>query len=370
MEKTMTEDLPTLSSTSPINSTFDNHAIKIASPQRRKGLLHRATASGGENDIKRNRDAAARSARQEIRNNVQEDWIWPYTSESKEKYLQKNRVKPGIEWRERDPDSSAPTSPIIPPTSANACKYDSPDSLTEAIRARKHKRRKLLLAEMSWNDGLNNYIQRRDAWTAGLTLPSTITSPRPHILPSGKTVLSSELFTSQSYDPRLPESIENPPSDIIELTPLPPPLLPPENLIRSSITPLHYPSIYRGMVVQGTSPNIPINLADVTRAMVAGWKADGEWPPKPTTSEPAIAKRKKKKKKDAIASHSGQEDILPILDRRERISLASRGVGKVKKVLGMGKRLDEMHHNRANRTCKADASNDVNGNEVLLRIWT
>ena len=367
MENTVADSLPSLSSTSPINNTFDTHAIKTSSPPKRKGILHRTTASGSEADIRRNREIAARSARQEIRNNIREDWAWPYTPDSKDEFLQKNRIKPGIEWRERDPDSSAPTSPTISPASSNAYKYENPDSFAEAIRARKHKRRKLLLAEMSWNDGLNNYIQRRDAWTAGLTLPSTTATPRPHILPSGKTVLPSDLLNNKSYDPYSSVSIGDPPSDIIELTPLPPPLLPPENLIRSSITSLHYPSIYRGMVVQGTSPNIPINLADVTRAMVAGWKDDGEWPPKPTVLEPPVGKRKKKKK-DLGASLDGHEEIIPILDRREKISLASRGVGKMKRVLGMGKQRSLENCGMANRLREADEPNGFNGTEVPLHL--
>ena len=358
------EHLPSLSSTSPINSTFDDSATQTSSPQKRKGLLNRTT---GEADLRRNREAAARSARQEIRNNVREDWKWPYTPESKEEFVQKNRIKPGIEWRERDPDSSVPTSPISSPTSLNVYKYDNPDSFTEAIRARKHKRRKRLLAEMNWNDGLNNYIQRRDAWTAGLTLPSTATTSRAHIPPSGKTVLPSDLLNSKSYDPRSPEAINNPPSDIVELTPLPPPLLPPENLIRSSIIPLHYPSIYRGMVVQGTSPNIPINLAHVTRAMVAGWKDDGEWPPKPTVLEPSIGKRKKKK--EVRASLRSQQDILACLDKREKATLASRGVGKMKRALGIGMRHKVLYYNRTNEIREVDESNGLNGNEVPIHVF-
>jgi hypothetical protein len=53
------------------------------------------------------------------------------------------------------------------------------------------------------------------------------------------------------------------------------------NPIRASITPAMFPSIYSKVVIQGLTPTVPINLADMTKAMVQGWKADGQWPPKP-----------------------------------------------------------------------------------------
>lgn len=68
------------------------------------------------------------------------------------------------------------------------------------------------------------------------------------------------------------------------LIPVVPSLIATTNPIRASITPAMYPSIYSKVVVQGLTPTVPINLADVTKAMVQGWKADGQWPSKPPTS--------------------------------------------------------------------------------------
>lgn len=68
------------------------------------------------------------------------------------------------------------------------------------------------------------------------------------------------------------------------LIPVAPPFLSPSNPIRSTITLDIYPSIYTKVVVQGMTPTVPINLADVTKAMVQGWKADGQWPAKPAVS--------------------------------------------------------------------------------------
>ena len=68
------------------------------------------------------------------------------------------------------------------------------------------------------------------------------------------------------------------------------------------------------------SPTIPINLKDVVHALVAGWKRDGEWPPK-TEAEKAGA-----------AHEAGA--------RGEGKRLAKKGVGRVKKVLGLGRGID------------------------------
>jgi hypothetical protein len=63
--------------------------------------------------------------------------------------------------------------------------------------------------------------------------------------------------------------------------------------MRATITPSIYPSIYSKVVVQALTPTIPINLSDITKALVQGWKADGEWPPKPAVSQdvPVVRKR-------------------------------------------------------------------------------
>lgn len=72
------------------------------------------------------------------------------------------------------------------------------------------------------------------------------------------------------------------------LIPLPRPLLPPQNPMRAAITPSMYNTIYDKVVVHSVQPACPINLADMTRACVAGWKRDGEWPPKTTPTAQAM----------------------------------------------------------------------------------
>ncbi|CAG7916284.1 unnamed protein product [Penicillium olsonii] len=68
------------------------------------------------------------------------------------------------------------------------------------------------------------------------------------------------------------------------LVPVAPPFISDTNPVRASIMPSIYPSIYSKVVVQGMTPTMPVNLAHLTKAMVQGWKADGQWPPKPAVT--------------------------------------------------------------------------------------
>jgi hypothetical protein len=57
--------------------------------------------------------------------------------------------------------------------------------------------------------------------------------------------------------------------------------------MRASIQPSMYGSLYDKVVVQSLQPSCPVNLADMLRACVVGWKRDGEWPPKSIYPTPA-----------------------------------------------------------------------------------
>jgi hypothetical protein len=61
--------------------------------------------------------------------------------------------------------------------------------------------------------------------------------------------------------------------------------------MRASITPTIYPSLYDKVVVHSLQPSCPINLSDMVASCVAGWKRDGEWPPRsgPFQHPPAAA---------------------------------------------------------------------------------
>jgi hypothetical protein len=54
--------------------------------------------------------------------------------------------------------------------------------------------------------------------------------------------------------------------------------------MRASISPNTYLAIYDKIIVQGLTPSCPINLGDILKSCVAGWKRDNEWPPKSTVA--------------------------------------------------------------------------------------
>ena len=196
-------------------------------------------------------------------------------------------------------------------------KYESPDTVAAALQQKKRKRRKLLKEEMQYNEGLRIFNERRDLWTCAA-------SKKPRIGPQtsnkasnqtghmrngslnmqfdfefdrsrGTTPLSlSRASSPTSIDshghygsmdeeqrPQSPSSTELD-VDVDPMLPVAPPFLPRTNPIRAAITPSIYPTIYSKVVVQSLTPAVPIPLPDITRAMVQGWKDEGNWPPRST----------------------------------------------------------------------------------------
>jgi len=58
--------------------------------------------------------------------------------------------------------------------------------------------------------------------------------------------------------------------------------------MRATVNPSIYPALYDKIVVQNLQPSCPVNLADMLRACVVGWKRDGEWPPRSTAAAPVL----------------------------------------------------------------------------------
>ncbi|TLD29064.1 hypothetical protein PspLS_03174 [Pyricularia sp. CBS 133598] len=113
--------------------------------------------------------------------------------------------------------------------------------------------------------------------TAGI---ETLTPPAS----DGDSILSP-VATNKSHSLNTAGTGSNPdPSTypIETILPVPPPLLPPNNPMRASITPALYLSIYDKVVAAAAQPSCPINLSDMIRSCVAAWKRDGEWPPRPS----------------------------------------------------------------------------------------
>ncbi|KAK8230188.1 hypothetical protein BKA81DRAFT_283249, partial [Phyllosticta paracitricarpa] len=193
--------------------------------------------------------AAAREARRFLADRVRNDWSFPDTPQPWDS--SDGELRGVHEFRERfygstDDDTSDNTK----------FRFEHPDGVADemADRAlrRKRRRRRRLLAEMQWNEGLATFIAQRDAWTGA-------TAARKHL-------------RRKASDPPLPVA----------------PRLLPHNPIRDSITPRSYPDIYSKIVLQSQTPKVPINLKDMTTALVSGWKADGEWPPKPSPADPLV----------------------------------------------------------------------------------
>lgn len=230
-----------------------------------------------------------------------------------------------VEWREREYSSeeSDGDDNVETPSSAGSkkstYKFDGPDSVGVQILdrklARKQQRQRDLEEEMEWNDGLAHWLARRDAWSGAHTsqqvqllersrgestsssAASASSTPRSSTSSQGSPRSpASPVASSPSTTPEL-EPVKNPantrtiapPSDL--LVPLAPPILV-NHPVRKRITPEVYPEIYAKIIIQGRTPSVPLNLLNLTRALVQGWKDDGEWPPKTTPAEKSIGRKK------------------------------------------------------------------------------
>ncbi|ROT40236.1 hypothetical protein SODALDRAFT_270883 [Sodiomyces alkalinus F11] len=305
--------------------------------------------------------------------------------------------RPRLEWASdlSDDDDVRPRSSLSP------FRFDSPDAVGSAVKAsvieKRAQRRRALREEMRWNDGLACFEARRDAWTGAKTVrvrpkfpspPSPLTplSPRRlfrrssmstspihvHPVPSlplplqqrrsndtsaaasdGSEALKDNELTShrtkdssQSTATTSAASTANLPVET--LLPIPPPILPPRNPMRASITPAIYISLYEKVIVHNLTPSCPVNLADMIRASVAGWKRDGEWPPKPSAVDPTSVVAVRKKKRLSVASAekrtASRRMSLGFLTRGEKASpeteettSPARGIRRsLQRVLGLG----------------------------------
>ncbi|KAL1965572.1 hypothetical protein VTN77DRAFT_5656 [Rasamsonia byssochlamydoides] len=289
-------------------------------------------------------------------------------------------------------------------------RFENSDVIKTSVRERRRRWRAELEDEMRWNPGLRFWIERRDAWTGAKkrrelrdslkelqelqrrqsgdgaaaaaqfkdALSGTSSSQGQQYSSSadgeghrsnvatdaGPKTTHQREETSRGSSPSVPS-----PNELLEelslskdsdhdegdqddydsdesLIPVVEPFLPKSNPVRSSITPAIYASIYSKVVVQGLTPTIPINLADVTKAIVQGWKADGQWPPKPTVPVPGsdIVTRKKGSASHA-ANHQNDNDKTHHNDetaaegskttRKNSHSHGSGVTNAVKKVLGL-----------------------------------
>ncbi|KAI4137271.1 MAG: hypothetical protein L6R39_007373, partial [Caloplaca ligustica] len=305
------DQLPTLSTTSPINKTSSTEDTFSQQPDstERPRKFSRADAQSRQRRI-----AAIQSARREVRANIKEDWIWPPTACHRDDQRFPRR-KASTRWRERESDSSPLVSRSPSPSSQDPYRFQSPDAVgVLPSMSRRAKRRKVTREEMEWNEGLRLFIERRDFWTGAETRPTsssqdegqpeekTISSVQPVAFtsttpvaqatpigpsdsdtstlvsnlsldasasllsstpPSARTSQSSELLPSTlHYDTTSISTPSDPPPAV--LVPLAPPLLSPTAYPDlAAVTPAIYPIIYSKCVLQSLAPSFPINLKDV-----------------------------------------------------------------------------------------------------------
>ncbi|KAJ6049788.1 hypothetical protein N7460_002776 [Penicillium canescens] len=114
------------------------------------------------------------------------------------------------------------------------------------------------------------------------SMGTNITDP-DHVSTDPSRLATLPAVEDQTEEEKEEEELDEP------LLPVAPPFISDENPVRATINPAIYPSIYTKVVVQGMTPTVPVNLAHLTKAMVQGWKSDGQWPPKPAATSIVLA---------------------------------------------------------------------------------
>lgn len=270
---------------------------------------------------------ASREARRFLADHVRSDWNWPpITSPGSSADPTSISFISVTETQARHYGTSSPSASedetnggAGSSNTANPYKFDSPEGVGTAVtvlkeeRRRKRKRREV--EEMAWNEGLACFVRRRDAWTGveGLRAKrrshaETAAEARTaqakgsaaeevgetNSAPAGgdeRMDVEPDVEPAESTEPTQPTDSLDADSDL-DLVPLARPFLP-HNPIRQGINPKSYSEIYSKVVLSSRSPSVPINLADMTRAIVQGWKDAGEWPPKSGPLEPLAGSRRK-----------------------------------------------------------------------------
>lgn len=273
---------------------------------------------------------------------------------------------------------------------------DSQSSLQLVAIARQTRRRRALREEASWNPGLAYFEARRNVWTGAKTVrvrskPVAAASahnvsprsPRRFFFrrsmssspPSAAAVLaatnaaSADLSGTTSDSSSAPHdelrkvdscadsSTANTPATSTEetrtypvqtLLPLAQPILPPNNPLRASITPNVYLGLYDKVILHNLQPSCPINLSDMLRSCVTGWKRDGEWPPRSAPYSPTASRKKSSKPKKTAAARpaaqsteaetkTGRRLSFNLLNRDNDESRAGKGFRKsLQRAFGMG----------------------------------
>ncbi|KAH7556485.1 hypothetical protein J3E72DRAFT_213344 [Bipolaris maydis] len=237
--------------------------------------------------------SAARASRRFLDERIRNDWDYP--DPAVEWSASDEQVRDAVDFRERYYGESESGDSDNEDQDGTPYKFDNPESIGDAVahtrEARKRRRRERMEREMKENEGLRIWVERRDVWTGAASVKKYGTSrQRQKNRPSSAAGYSSEEpattpvgSESQSATSTAPETYD--------LVPVAPRLLD-QNPIRASITPQAYSDIYQKIVVSSRTPSVPINLADMTKALVQGWKDADEWPPRVAAADPLAGKKR------------------------------------------------------------------------------
>ena len=117
--------------------------------------------------------------------------------------------------------------------------------------------------------GISIFEARRDAWTGAVRMSAS---------GDQKENPCSRIPHRNIRDPDKPGSLGDYSSETSQtLLPVPPYWLPDHETRIQSRREENYADIYTKFVASSTKANLPINLRDVVRSCVVGWKLDGTW---------------------------------------------------------------------------------------------
>ncbi|KAF2036140.1 hypothetical protein EK21DRAFT_52638 [Setomelanomma holmii] len=234
---------------------------------------------------------AARAAKRFLEDRVRNDWAYPNLPPAWS--ASDEEVRDAQDFRERYYGESE-SSDFNNEDEAGPYKFDSPDSIGDAVaqtqEARRRRRRERIEAEMQENEGLRIWVERRDLWTGATSVKKYGSKRRTN---GTKAAAVADTFDIVPVAPRLLDS----------------------NPIRASITPKAYSDIFQKIVVSARTPSVPINLADMTKALVQGWKESDEWPPRAGLVDPLIGKKRDITGAAANGHHGGFMERHPHLEK-------------------------------------------------------
>ena len=244
----------------------------------------------GRSQEMENNQSAARQAKRFLDDRLRNDWAYPNLPPAWS--ASDEEVRDVQDFRERYYGESESSDSNNEEGGAGLYRFDSPDSIGNAVAqtqdARKRRRRERLEQEMRENEGLRIWVERRDMWTGAASVKKYSTNKSARSAPSADRDLSEGHATPSDVETQSVDSIT---PDTFDIVPVAPRLLA-ANPIRASITPRAYPDIFQKIVVSSRTPSVPINLCDMTQALVQGWKDTDEWPPRAGAFDPLAGKKR------------------------------------------------------------------------------